>query len=1783
MKFHISSLVYLIILLLLTNSQTIEELIIDSIKNYSLQNNTEIIIKTPIQNENNNYIVYNFLIQNTSKIQVYISNNKEKANNKETIFKLPLYGEKTIIIPKNYYKSKNNLYLNITCEYNCFFEINVKSFNMIHIEEDQTISLSSFDNSNEYIFNYKYSCDKIKIDNEIKKNIYAYSTHINNFDMEISFIEQDSEKKLKITEKFIQGYFYQITPNIYKPCENCYFKIMIKIKNKDNFISLSIDNHYFNNNKIIPNKKYFGLIPTDKNECFYFNSVDEFEYFIDFFVDNPMNSFEFKNLDGKIKIINFSKNDYFINEKQGTICLNRITNSNIKKPIPYQFIIYNADKMTINQPFISIIDNTYLIERKVKMSKNHIYRPSILNKEKTNFYIYNNNGYMNVMEFTCENFPYCIINDVSATPLNYTTKNYYSFGNEFYGTIDNYNPNLFNSKTNLLIIQCVSGRDFYGEENEGKCSFNIIFYSDKDILNIVPNKKFSLLNNYNKKTQTTLKFYIPENNMKKTIINTYTFHGSTYPILKNAPKDTQIYYYGNLISIEFINEKTENYTKEYELLIENDGKDLTSILISLDEGKEKVEEYLWFNQDILVTLSEKTKSKKIIIDHIPQTSGGKELDGLISHFHLLNCDVNIKYILFEGDNIYKSLKFDNFLYMNIEKDFSEFNDKVEFDIELINTFQGEEICMIYFTSYLLDNYENVNGKPIILNENIPSKMFFDFQTVTDVKYYYLILNYEKPTIINFEFNDFSIFSIGYSLNHQYNLKLFTLYHSNKIIIYPNEIKKNCTNTLLCKLYILVQSSKASAHNDFTKKSLFTITVKTMDELPVTYINSNSVFNDIIIGKQIQYYYSNIGNGDKGSILINNKKGSGILFAKIYSSSSWDYIPNWQNKIYLPTKDDKQEENLIFDINKNEISFNEKHTSKCSNFNKCQILIGVISNDHIEGEDDEKSVYEYSIHLIKNKNNSNNSIVTILPNDYIQGNLYDTINNNYFLYYKYRIPINTKGINYEIHCKSCILVINFKDEIPDMNKFIFKLDVSKDRPFIIPFNDIEKYQNEYMIIGIGCKSFDDVTHTTFSFKIYPSFKAVKKDYILMNNEHSSICFKDCRYIIPILKYDLIKNIIISVSNDKGESNKNIYLSSNVYDFEYYINQVYSIYIFSLDVFKPLETFSKKENHNYLEIKSSNFQKDIFVEVNLTIPFNDENSIFYVYFTYTKDSHSDILIPNKRNLLFLESNKEKSFSLPYTEDKNINNYIYNQGNTSVAVLKQVKGIGKISLGKKFKYILDNTHNSFVFHYNKYSNLENELLLQSNYGLYFYANLYTKYLENIHEIQMGKTNYILYQLESFPVMIYVKVPNIGNYDITFNVGLEGIEESKYEWTLKTYLLNDNYIERRRNNNKLTPEYHYSIKGHFDLIRNRGTGIIRAKEIKNYNTNYNKIILFRLHEKSNKIYERENIIVKALAMSSHSNYISLPQYEYFYSRIQEENFNNLKPYNIYRLEKGENNHDEMKIEFASCYGDPNFSIKFSDFGNLDIYKNDSIQIIEDKVEFGKRILFIKMNKDLQYLYIYIFPNTEDKKFKDKEPINFTIKYFTFLRKEFKESKILDKNIKIGKLNNSTFQISWEPINSNNNQVDYFLKIFKRESFKNDNEVNSICLKNRPIKKFHLKNEKTIIIKEFPEGELFINLIAEYKESEIINNIISYNSLSIGFNLKEEEEFSIFKYIFIFFSFIIFFGVLLLYLYKCIRKKQVKNAYKLLGKSKFLDKSRKDISKQLPKNFSFVIDSQLD
>ena len=1779
MKIYFLLIIYLISLNHIKGEQ-INELNLNSTNNLSLNNNSEIILKTSIQKEeNNNFIIYNFYHENNTKIHIYISNQKQKANNKQTIYKLPLYGEKKIIIPKSYFKLENILYINISCEYNCLFEVNVYSFNLINIEEEQTISFSSYEN--EYIFKYEYSMNKIKNENGIRKYIYGYSTHFENFNMEILYINEDlKEEKLKETEKFIQGFFYEINKNINKICDKCYFKILIKNIKKDSFISLNIDNHYPSNNLIKPNKRYFGLLENKKKECFYFKTIDNLEYFIEFFMDNPYNSFEFENLEKKKKIIDYSKTEYFINEKEGQICLNRISDSKITKTISYQFIIYNADKMTINQPYISIIDNSFLIERKIKHRKSHIYRPSILNKrnEKMNFYIYNNNGYFLVQKFTCENFPFCIINDSSGRSLNISTINYYSFGNEFYGTIDNYNPNFFFPKTDLLIIQCITGRDFYGEEDEGKCSFNIIFYSINDIIHIIPYEKFSFLNYENKQINLTVKFYIRENNNKQIYINTYTNQGKTYPNIKNSPKDIQIFYYGNLISIEYSNENNDNI-KFYEINIINNGKDLTSLLIFIGENIERTEEYFWLNQDILVTLSNKNKKKKLIIDHISLTPGGIEINDLITHFNFLNCDVNVNFNL-NGSKIYKNEKMDNFLYYNIEKDFSEFYERIEFDIDLINIYQNEEICMIYFNSYLLNNFENINVIPIILNENIPSTMLFDRYTVTDITYNYIIFDYEKSIIINIEYNDFTIFHLQYELNMDYGGKKFYLYHSKKIIIYPNEIKEKCQKELLCYLFIKLSIGKTDLYENFTKKVLFTITVKTMDELPVNYLNSNTLFNDIIIGKHIQYYYSNIALNEYGTIVLNNKKGSGFLFAKIYSSSISNYIPNWQNKIYLPTKDDKQEENLIFDINKNELTFTEKHTSKCILNYKCQILIAVMSNDYIEEKDNEKSIYEYSIYLIKNKKDIQNSIVTILPNDYIHGNLNDTLYNNYYLYYKYKIPYKSKGVNFDIHCKTCILVMNINEkELPNKNKYLFKLDVIKDRPFKILFNDYEKYENKYLIIGIGCNSFDDVKFTSFSFKIYPIYEKPNKEYTLINSEHPSICFKECRFIIPIEKYDLIKKLIISVSNNKGESNKNVNINADLYNYDLYINQIFSVYVFNKDDYSPIEKFSKNDNHNYLEIKTNNFKlNNIFLEVNITI-INDENNINYVYFTYSKDSQSDILFPNKKNLLYLENQKVKKLNLPYTEDKNIHKLVYNQLNTSVAIIKQVKGTGEITLNNKYKYILDITHNSFIIHYNKYSNKLNDLILTSNSDFYFYTNIYSKYAENLHEIQIGKTYYISYPVNSLPVMLYVKVPNNRNYDITFNIFVNSIKESYYEWVLKSFLSNENYIELRKKNNKIPLEYYYSINGHFDLIRNRGTGIIRGKEIKEYKTNYNKMVIFKLHEKFNKIGGNDDIIVKVLALSSHSNLVSLPQFEYFYSRIQEKDFINNKPYNIYRLEKIESSHDEMKIEFASCYGDPNFSIKYNE-NDLNIYQNDTFNIIEDKVEFGKRILIIKI-VNIKYVYFYIFPNTKDKNFKDKEPINFTIKYYTFLRKEYKEIEILNKDIKFENINNSFFKISWSPINIKS-EVNYFLKFYKRETFKNDKDINSICLKNRPVQKYHLKNNNnSIVINDFPKGEIFINLLAEFKVNSIINNIISYNSLAIGFNIETNNENNIINYIFIFIGVIFILFVIILYLYKYVRKTQFKNAYKLLGNTR--EKDQEEISKKLPQNYSFVIDSGFD
>ncbi len=126
-------------------------------------------------NENIKYIIFDFVKEEKNKRnRIYISSKENNANNIDKIFKLPLFGSNKIIIPYDFMKTENKLYMKIFCYDNkkCDEEIFINTYDKIIVEEGETLYINGYEEKFEYNFIYKY---KVNDDKNIIKQISAYS------------------------------------------------------------------------------------------------------------------------------------------------------------------------------------------------------------------------------------------------------------------------------------------------------------------------------------------------------------------------------------------------------------------------------------------------------------------------------------------------------------------------------------------------------------------------------------------------------------------------------------------------------------------------------------------------------------------------------------------------------------------------------------------------------------------------------------------------------------------------------------------------------------------------------------------------------------------------------------------------------------------------------------------------------------------------------------------------------------------------------------------------------------------------------------------------------------------------------------------------------------------------------------------------------------------------------------------------------------------------------------------------------------------------------------------------------------------------------------------------------------------------------------------------------------------------------------------------------------------------------------------------------------------------
>ena len=607
------------------------------------------------------YIVFNFLKEpKTKRNEIYISKNKDETINSKTKYKLALFGSNKIIIPYDYAKNEEYLYIQINCykNKNCNEEIIINLYNKIKIEEGETLYINGYKENYIYEFESKYKKNE---NNNILIQLTANTYHKNDFEFEI--INNKTE-----INKIFNGYSYYLTNNEYKNLKENDV-LIIKIINPNAYIIIqiiSIDNT-IQYNDIDLFRPIIGLLKEGNDKrCFYINDEENKnkDLYIDFMIEDEMQSLIYE--DDKQNSFNiFYSQTIKANNK---FCIKKFYN-NIKEIIYFYFSIYFSEIKSYvrNQSYLGLLYNGYLYKKILSENGSQMeYFPSEYNDYLLYFYINLQRGVINLDHIITNNFPFT---KDKIEDKNFKLLNINKIGNEYFGIMlinekNNMSSSPMNPNKNILSIDCESGVNF--DENDNFCEFNIMFYTQNDIIHLRQNEKFSFLNydspvnpffyEIKLKIEITIPLLlnINDNFNYKLVIDTYTQLGSSYINLENNKeffysKNIKTFYNDNLISKEIVFDYDRNKNAKffesnqmkYQFEIISQDYDFVSILISGTNQNENeiVETRLWFNGYILTTLSKRIPKRIIILDnlHMYATNYNKFRTFILLKY--LNCDV----------------------------------------------------------------------------------------------------------------------------------------------------------------------------------------------------------------------------------------------------------------------------------------------------------------------------------------------------------------------------------------------------------------------------------------------------------------------------------------------------------------------------------------------------------------------------------------------------------------------------------------------------------------------------------------------------------------------------------------------------------------------------------------------------------------------------------------------------------------------------------------------------------------------------------------------------------------------------------------------------------------------------------------------------------------------------------------------------------------------------------------------------------------------------------------
>ena len=374
-----------------------------------------------------------------------------------------------------------------------------------------------------------------------------------------------------------------------------------------------------------------------------------------------------------------------------------------------------------------------------------------------------------------------------------------------------------------------------------------------------------------------------------------------------------------------------------------------------------------------------------------------------------------------------------------------------------------------------------------------------------------------------------------------------------------------------------------------------------------------------------YYYIEVAGKEEGEIVLDFKRGTGIMFAKMVPKNKLiDSIEAWRKKVILPTEN-RHDISLPYNHITQKIRYEQKHTEKCAGHG-CFLIVGVKSKENYGGFE---SIFtaEYNIYVryINTKEIDLSKVAVNIPiNDYIIGSLEQTSTKNQYDAYVLDILDDYKSLEIEFKGDEASLVYNIGSEFRTGGNTI-----APTKTFSIENinTNIANLKGNKLTITVSTNKLGPGNTSQYIFKVRPVYKN-KPHLIELNTDRQTICKLEneiCNFYLPLSTYNGISDLVFY-----ADIQDEVIIYTSLTNADYFSSCDFEKCI--TDILptrkKYIHSSENQGNKNYLRINPSQYSKDDIILFQITSRSSHNIPIITSFKSYI---NSTIPTPNSLQII------------------------------------------------------------------------------------------------------------------------------------------------------------------------------------------------------------------------------------------------------------------------------------------------------------------------------------------------------------------------------------------------------------------------------------------------------------------------------------------------------------------------------------------------------------------------